>query len=119
MNECAEIAKAAKKHEVPASALCALRIAENGGPGREFGVLSVPAPTYADQVDIAARSFKNSEWRYWETTATAPYNVYGRYTPAFLRFFSARWAPEGAENDPTGLNSNHARNLIEAYELFD
>jgi len=119
LNEVLLIAKAAKKHNVPAAALCALRIAENGGPGREFGVLSVSAATYEEQVDIAARSFKNHETRYTDATAFPPHTYYGRYTEEFLRSFSARWAPNDAENDPTDLNHNHAANLIAAYELFD
>ena len=114
------IAKAAMKHGVPAAALCALRIAENGGPGREFGVLSTPAPTYEDQVDIAARSFKNAEGRFHGSgRPRIARTADGRYTEEFLRFFSHRWAPVGAENDPNGLNKHHADNLIEAYWWFD
>ncbi len=30
---------------------------------------------------------------------------------AFVMFWGARWAPEGAKNDPTGLNSNWVRNV--------
>ena len=112
------IANAAMRHGVPASALCALRIAENGGPGREFGVLSIPAKTYEAQVDVAARSFRNSETRYHNAKDKPSRGEDGRYTEDFLRFFSARWAPIGAENDPHALNAHHAPNLIEYYSLF-
>ena len=30
----------------------------------------------------------------------------------FIRFFSNRYAPVGAANDPNGLSQHHARNLI-------
>lgn len=117
MNECAVIAWAASKHGIPASVLCALRIIENGRPGRDFGVLSVQAETYEEQADIAARSFKNGERRYLDAKGMPP-RAGDRYTDDFLRFFSARWAPVGAANDPDGLNNNHASNLIAAYSWF-
>lgn len=94
--------------------LAALRIAENGGPGREYGVLSVPAPTYDDQITIAARSIKNHEGRY-ASAGGIVYGPDGRYTEGFIRDFSARWAPLGVTNDPTGLNSYHAGNLLAYY----
>jgi hypothetical protein len=117
LNECALIARAAQKHNVPAAVLCALRIAENGGPGREFGVLSIPATTYEAQVDIAAKSFSNSEKRY-RALGKDPFGEDGRYTEDFLRHFSARWAPIGALNDPANLNTHHAQNIIDAYGYF-
>jgi hypothetical protein len=38
--------------------------------------------------------------------------VTGRYTDEFMRFFSGRYAPVGAANDPGGLNRHHAGNLL-------
>lgn len=115
MNECVSILQAARLMGVPAAALFALRIVENGRPGREFGVLSVPAPRYEDQVLVAARSFRHAEDRYEVETGKEARDDNGRYTEPFLRHFSARWAPIGAENDPDNLNSNHANNLVAAY----
>jgi hypothetical protein len=109
------ILDAAGRFDVDAAALAALRLAENGGPGREYGVLSVPAPTYQEQLDVAARSFKNSEARYREATGLPARDDAGRYTDGFLRFFSARWAPLGADNDPRGLDEYHAGNLVAYY----
>jgi len=116
MNECLSILRAARLMSVPVAALIALRATENGGPGREFGVLSVPAPTYGDQLLVAARSFRHSEDRYEQQTGKGARDETGHYTEAFLRFFSARWAPIGAENDPDNLNSHHANNLVAFYE---
>lgn len=124
MNEPAEILRAAEKYGVPAAALAALRVAENGGPGREFGVLSVPAPTYRQQAEVAANSLRNAEARFEAAYLQSSEgrgrarDFAGRYTDAFLRFFSGRWAPAGAENDPRGLNAHHAQNLIDAYRAF-
>ena len=93
--------------------LAALRRVENGGPGREFGVLSVPAPTYSDQARIAAESVRKNLERF---KGEAVDSVTGRYTESFIRFFSRRYAPEGAANDPMGLNRFHAKNLIAVYQ---
>lgn len=114
-HERARIVVIAEDMGIDPAALAALRLAENGGPGREFGVLSVSAPTYDEQATIAARSIKNHEARYRRATGELPRGADGRYTEAFLAHFSARYAPIGAGNDPTGLNSHHARNLIAGY----
>jgi len=93
-----------------AVALMALRKAENGAPGREYGVLSMPAPTYADQLRIAANSLRHREREYRDRGERARQG--GFFTEGFLRAFSARWAPLHVENDPKGLNSAHAANLV-------
>lgn len=93
-------------------ALVALRKCEAGRAGREFGVLSVPAPTFAEQLAVAARSIRNhaERARVRGVRVLAPT---GLYAEDFLRDFSARWAPtRGATNDPTGLNAHHADNLV-------
>ncbi len=99
--------------------LAALREAEGGGPGREYGVLSVPAPSYEDQVTIAARTIANTIGRYEAETGQAAVGLDGRYTDDFARYFSARYAPIGAENDPQGLNRYHLANLLAAYRRIE
>lgn len=47
------IIRIARQAGVDPRLLAAVRLTENGGPGREFGVLSVPAPTYDDQERVA------------------------------------------------------------------
>lgn len=113
--EVGTIYRYADDYDVDPRALIALRVVENGGPGREFGVLSVPAPTFHDQARVAAVSFRNAEHRYRKETGLEPV-VNSAYSAEFLRFFSARWAPEGAENDPDNLNAYHAGNLVRVYE---
>jgi len=95
--------------------LQAIRRIENGGPGREFGVLSVPAPTYEDQARVAAETVHRNVERLEKLGKVAVDPATGRYTEEFVRFFSSRYAPVGAANDPTGLNQNHVRNLIRVY----
>jgi hypothetical protein len=95
--------------------LGALRRAENGGPGREFGVLSVSAPTYEDQVRLAAASIPRNVERFEASGRVAIDPATGRYSEEFIRFFSNRYAPVGAANDPAGLNQYHARNLVRLY----
>ena len=109
------IRDAASRAAVDPRFLGALRRAENGGPGREFGVLSVPAPTYEDQVRLAAASIRRNVERFEATGRVAVDPATGRYSEEFIRFISNRYAPVEAANDPTGLNQQHARNLIRLY----
>lgn len=109
------IRRAAARAGVDEEFLTALRKIENGGPGREFGVLSVPAPTYEAQARVAAESVRRSRERFEATGASAVDPATGRYTEAFVRFFSSRYAPVGASNDPAGLNRHHAGNLVRRY----
>lgn len=92
-------------------ALTALRLAEAGGKGREFGVLSVPAPTYQKQLEIAAKSIRNAEERFREKFGRSPRERQGEFSDEFLRFFSERWAPPEAHP----LNRRHYENLRRNY----
>lgn len=114
-DERVQIRSAAARAAVDPRFLEALRRAENGGPGREFGVLSVPAPTYEDQARVAAETIRKNAERFERAGGTA-IDAAGRYTEEFIRFFSSRYAPIGAANDPTRLNRHHAQHLIRLYE---
>lgn len=109
------IHEVAQREGIDPRFLQALRRVENGGPGREFGVLSVPAPTYGDQARVAAETVRRNAERFERTGGQAVDPESGRYTEEFIRFFSSRYAPGGAANDPTGLNRYHAQNLIRLY----
>jgi hypothetical protein len=114
--EAETIGRQADRTGVDPALLVALRQTENGGRGREFGVLATPASGLEDQARIAANSVRNSLARFTRQGGTAAIDpTTGRYSEAFLRFFSARYAPIGAANDPAGLNRFHARNLIALY----
>jgi hypothetical protein len=115
VREAALIAREADRTGVNPSLLVALRRAENGGPGREFGVRSVPATGLEAQARVAANTIRNNIERFEREGGRAVDPASGRYTDDFLRFLSSRYAPVGAENDPTGLNRFHATNLIAFY----
>lgn len=114
--EQAIIAETARRKGVDPVALAAIRLAENGGPGREFGVLSVSAPTYQAQADVTANSLKNSEARYRDARGLSPKDGAGHYTPEFWQFFADRWAPIDATNDPQGLNRHWFNNVTAFYQ---
>jgi hypothetical protein len=109
------IAREADRTGVDPSLLTALRRTENGGPGKEFGVLSVPASDLDGQARIAANTVRNNVVRFERGGGIAVDPSSGRYTEDFLRFLSSRYAPVGAQNDPNGLNRFHAANLIAHY----
>jgi hypothetical protein len=114
-SEAVLIAREGKRAGVDPSLLAALRRTENGGPGREFGVLSVPAPDLDSQARIAANTVRNNLTRFEGSGGIAIDPTSGRYTEDFLRFLSSRYAPVGVQNDPNGLNRFHAANLIAHY----
>jgi hypothetical protein len=109
------IAREASRTRVDPALLVALRRAENGAPGREFGVLSVTADGLDAQARVAANTVRNTVTRFEQTGGVALDPSTGRYTEDFLRFLSSRYAPIGAANDPGGLNRHHAANLIALY----
>lgn len=96
---------------VPATFLAAIRIAENGRAGREFGVLSEAADTYEAQCRVAALSVRNNTYRYVVRFKEWPVDPHGRLSEAFTKFMAARWAPPGVTNDPTNLNAHWPGNV--------
>jgi hypothetical protein len=96
--------------------LAAIRIAENGGPGREFGVMSTEATTYELQCLICARSIRNNLFRFVvRKGGIFPYGADDHYTDEFIAFMAERWAPNGVANDPAHLNQNWFTNVAHAY----
>ena len=83
--------------------LIAIRKAENGGPGRQFGVMSPKARTYRQQAGWCASICwkRYAEWKEMESSGRTPYLVY----------LASRYAPRNAENDPLRLNHNWLRNV--------
>src|SRR5882672_3634835 len=98
-SEVSQIIGVALSVGVDARLLAAIRKAENGGPGREFGILSVAAPTYQQQAQIAANTIRNTMTRYQDATGASPTQSSGRLSPAFIAYLGAKYAPVGAGND--------------------
>jgi hypothetical protein len=78
---------------------------ENGGPGREMGVLTPAAQRYKG--NHAASLRLQARW--------AAGTIAKRYT-GDLAAFAAAWSPVGAKNDPHGLNRNWLRNAKKLME---
>lgn len=87
--------------------LAAIRLAENGGPGREFGVLTPEAQRFAND---PLRSFTTQAM--W-----AAGTIKKRYRGDIDEFANI-WAPVGVKNDPTGLNKNWPRNVKKFMETL-
>ena len=81
--------------------LWAIRKAENGRQGREFGILAPEAMRFENS-DPVASFVTQAKW--------AAGTIKKRYT-GNLKAFSERFAPIGAENDPTNLNKNWRKNV--------
>ena len=75
--------------------------AENGRPGREFGVLYKNANTFRQQAGQCAATVQKNWDRWTNGTKDVP----------FLVFLRNRYCPIGAENDPQGLNNNWLKNV--------
>ena len=84
------------------SILFAIRKAENGGPGVEFGVLHPKAKgtNLRTQAGWAAATIMKNRGRHNT-------KEHGN----FINFLGSRYAPKGAENDPKGLNANWIKNV--------
>lgn len=104
---------------IDARLLAAIRKAENGGPGREFGIVSIPAPTYDLQAKYAANTIRNNQARYEAETGFSATNGGGRFTDAFITYLGSKYAPIGVSNDPTGLNRNWVGNVTTYYRSID
>ena len=88
--------------------LLTIRKVENGGPGREYGVLNPKAMRYKDDPIKSVET--QAEW--------AAGTIKARYT-GDLEAFAARWAPIGAKNDPKCLNKNWVVNASTWMNLLE
>lgn len=81
--------------------LYAIRRAESGRQGREFGVLNPEAMRF-EKGDPVESFVTQAKW--------AAGTIAKRFN-GDLGKFAARWAPRGVANDPTDLNRNFLRNI--------
>lgn len=101
--------------------LAAIRLQENGSPGRQYGILGVNAPTLEDQLQISANTVRNTLTRFTNDTGMSPVGTDGRYTPDFITYLGSGgpsykgYAAPGAPNDPTGLNDYWIGNVMDNY----
>lgn len=112
------IRAAAIAHGIDPFFVAAIRKAENGAAGREFGVLTVKAPTYSEQLEAACATVRNRMVehppRYRPRLLTSGISRLC-LNDDWIEWFAARWAPLGASNDPNSLNVHWSDNVIALY----
>jgi len=96
--------------------LFAIRTAENGRKGIEFGVLHPRAVDQPNSLRVqagwcAATISKNYK-RWIESTQNPPNAILKPYSD-FITFLGNRYCPVGADNDPNGLNKHWIPNVWE------
>tara|TARA_R100000458_G_scaffold35132_1_gene32531 strand:+ start:1956 stop:2474 length:519 start_codon:yes stop_codon:yes gene_type:complete len=91
----------------------AIRYAENGGDGKEFGILHPRVkPTYRSQAGWCSATVQKNYDR-WN-----PSGPYDDTPESFIKFLGARYAPIGVDNDPNNLNANWVSNVTYYYNKF-
>lgn len=109
---------AAAKRGLDPLLIAAIRLAENGPEGREFGVMLEGASTYQEQLDACCATVRNLITSY----SVNPFIMFDERSPRKLMYskylvayIGRRYAPINADNDPSGLNHNWIRNVWESY----
>lgn len=105
--------------------IAAIRKAENGGPGREFGIMLTnrgKLNSFEFQLLGCIQTIVHcvNDFRYNICVAqrTARGEAVLRYSEAFIAAVQRRYAPLGAGNDPTDLNKNWFVNVANTYFAF-
>lgn len=117
-----KIREVALQHGVDPLFMLAIRHAENGRPGREFGVLDGESNDFDRQLSKSTKTIRGFLDTYPHNPLIMMINGSGFrrlvYTEAFILFAQRRYCPIGAENDPEGLNKNWATNVSKHYYSF-
>lgn len=89
--------------------VAAIRYAENGGAGKEYGILHARVkPTYRSQAGWCAATVQKNYDRWTKAGSKGP----------FIHFLGRRYCPIGADNDPNGLNKHWIPNVTKFANLF-
>lgn len=91
----------------PYALILAIREAERGRKGFEFGIVAAKNTDLKTQCEWACATVKKNFERFRESGEKD-----------FIAFLGRRWAPIGAENDPQGLNRYWVDNVRYFYNLF-
>jgi len=120
-NEEQDILAVSAQSGVDPRLIAAIRMSENGGPGKQYGVLGIGANTLDAQLHGAVNTIKHFLSAYTNDTGILPIGDDGRYTPDFIYYVAnggpshSGWAPIGASNDPNHLNENWISNVLNNY----
>ncbi len=115
----------AERVGVDVNLLKAIRKAENGGKGIEFGI--IPTKKYENDKGIVEngefRKYKNdfekqASWCAWTIKRNLKRFDKSNYDGDFISFLQEKYCPIGVENDPDGLNKNWEDNVKDFYEEF-
>jgi hypothetical protein len=85
--------------------LLAIRLSENGGNGKQFGILNHNANTLDKQAGWASATIMAQHRR----------SGINKVNEAFIRSLAKRYCPIGVKNDPNGLNVNWKTNVSKFY----
>ena len=89
--------------------VAAIRYAENGGKGKEYGILHPRVkPTYRSQAGWCAATVQKNYDRWVKAGRKGDYLV----------FLAKRYCPIGADNDPNGLNHHWLGNVRKLRKRF-
>ena len=89
--------------------VAAIRYAENGGAGKEYGILHPRVkPTYRSQAGWCAATVQKNYDRWTKASSKGP----------FINFLGRRYCPIGADNDPNGLNKHWIPNVSKFTNQF-
>jgi len=110
---------------VDSAYLMAIRKAENGRDGLEFGIISTSE--YGRDIGIVEngefRGYKNefekqASWCAWTVKKNLERFRNSNFDGDFIEFLQVKYCPVGVENDPDGLNKNWAKNVRFYYDKF-
>jgi len=105
--EVEQITAACLARNVDPCFVAAIRKAENGSPGREFGILLESAPDYTTQLAGCCATVRNNLARYVGNPCRREPSLSGRpprliYSDEFVEWFGKRYCPPSA--DPINVN---------------
>lgn len=89
--------------------VASIRYAENGGKGKEYGILHPRVkPTYRSQAGWCAATVQKNYDRWVKAGSKGD----------FISFLGSRYCPVGADNDPSGLNKHWVKNVTHYAQKF-
>ena len=106
------IEQASDEYNVDPAFVKSIRQQEHGGDGRQFGVISVAAPTYDDQLRITCITVSHRLASFTGNPLTrGPVSRRLVYSPDWIKYFANIWAPVSASL----LNESWLPNVISFY----
>jgi len=102
----------------PYAFMLAVRMCEQGRKGIEFGVMAQGAiDTDLETQAEWTKSTLIKDTKRWYTDTLANGKKKSDY-PSFIHYFSDKWCPIGASNDPNNLNQHCLSNFQKFYKMF-